>query len=614
MVNTSQAYRDLIYTSGRKFHAKARVELADETVLNLTDEDIMEGGITIEDCVSPSNSFEIGSAIINELSITLYNLDGRFNEYNFEKALINLQIGLELPDSTIEWIPKGYFTVDEAVFGSSTIAITALDNMSKFDKPYKTSTLQYPATLFNILQDACNCCGIILNTQTFLNSGYVVDARSSDEKTTFREVVSWIAQLSGNFARINYNGTLDLLWYDYSKFETPGSYALIERIKSYEIALDNITVTGVQIIPIDENETPYLSGENGYVITIEDNPLAQSGIEGLAYSIGQKLNGFTFRPFKTESLSNPAVESGDVAIIKDTKGNIYQSFISSISYTFGSFETYSADAETPNKKESTRYSASAKAVQAAKIETQKQISVYDLSVQQLSNLMSNAMGIYETVEKQDDGSIICYAHDKPTLAESQIIWRKTREAFAVSYDGGQTWHGMTAEGNIVAKVLTAIGINADWINTGTIKAENISDEYKQSVTGEINTSSEQVTQSFQVADSQLLSQISTSYTNSSEFEQYKETIGTQLTQTSNDWTFQFQNIVQQLNNFNGETQENFNEIVKYIRFVGGSIILGQIDNAFSLKITNNRISFMENEIEVAYISDSKLYITDDVLK
>jgi hypothetical protein len=439
MVNTSQAYRDLIYTSGRKFHAKARIELTDETALNLTDEDIMQSGITIEDCVSASNSFEIGSAIINELNITLFNLDGRFNEYNFEKAIINIQIGLELPGSTIEWIPKGYFMVDEAVFGSSTVAITALDNMSKFDKPYTISTLQYPTTLLNILQDACNCCGVLLNTQTFLNSNYIVNSRPSYEKTTFREVISCVAQLSGNFAKINYNGTLDLFWYDYSKFDTPGSYAMIERIKSCEIAIDNITVTGVQIIPTNEDKTPYLNGENGYVITIEDNPLAQSGIEGLTYSIGQKLNGFTFRPFKAESLANPAVESGDVAIIKNTKGDTYQSFISSISYTFGSFETYSADTETPNKKESTRYSASAKAVQAAKVETEKQISVYDLSVQQMSNLMSNAMGIYETAEKQDNGSYIYYAHDKPTLAESQIIWRKTREAFAVSYDGGQTW-------------------------------------------------------------------------------------------------------------------------------------------------------------------------------
>lgn len=470
MINTSNLYKEKIYESGRKFHAKARIEFPDETVLEITDEDIMQGGISIEDCVSPSNSFEIGSAIINELKLTLHNPDEKFSSYIFEKALINLQIGLELDIDNIEWLSKGYFTVDESVFSSSTVTITALDNMHKFDKPYTKSELHYPATLFEILQDACNCCGVVLNTQTFLNYDYVAQTRPEDEKITFREIVAWIAQLSGNFARVNYNGTLDLFWYDYSKFEDiEADIARINRVKSYEIAVDDITVTGIQIIPMDEESTPYLSGEEGYIISIEENPLVQCDIEELTASLGQKLNGFTFRPFTTDALSNPAIEAGDVALITDRKGNNYKSFISSLSYTFGNFETFRADAESPNKKESTRYSASTKAVQAAKKETEKQISVYDLNVQQMSNLMANAMGVFQTAEKQDDDSFIYYAHDKPTLEESQVIWKKTRDAFAVSFDGGETWHGMTAGGNIVAQVLTAIGVSADWINTGTLR-------------------------------------------------------------------------------------------------------------------------------------------------
>ena len=87
----------------------------------------------------------------------------------------------------------------------------------------------------------------------------------------------------------------------------------------------------------------------------------------------------------------------------------------------------------------------------------------------MNNLVTNAMGLFETTEIQDDGSKIYYAHDKPTLAESKIIWKSTKNAFAVSYDGVNTWHGTTLEGNIIAQVLNVIGVNADWINTGNLK-------------------------------------------------------------------------------------------------------------------------------------------------
>lgn len=552
MVNTSEKYNKSIYKSNRKFNVKAKITLADKTILNISNEDIMQGGVIIEDGVSSPNSFEIGGSVIGELTLVLNNLDDKFSTYDFYGATIYIQIGLFLPDDTVEFIPKGYYTVDDALAESSTITLTALDNMSKFDKPYSKSTLKYPATLADILRDACLCCGVSLFTQTFLNADYIVNSRPDDEKTTFREVVSWIAQLAGSFAKINYNGEFTLNWYDYScfdfndyldggnfidyssgdtanggnfidyssgdiytggvfKFTLPPIY--INKIKSCKIATDDITITGVKIVPVDDKTPTYISGEEGYVISVEDNPLAQDNIEALTYSIGKQLNGFTFRPYTAESLSNPAAEAGDVALIIDRKGNRYKSIVSNLSFKIGDFESFSGDYETPSKKESSRYSASAKAVQAAKQETEKQISNYDLAVQQLNNLMANAMGVFETVEKQDDGSIICYAHDKPTISESKIIWKKSRDAFAVSFDGGLTWHGMTAEGNIVAQVLTVIGINADWINAGSVKAENISQEYKKDVTDEINNSASEVTQAFKAADGQVLSTVNNTLSN-----------------------------------------------------------------------------------------------------
>lgn len=73
---------------------------------------------------------------------------------------------------------------------------------------------------------------------------------------------------------------------------------------------------------------------------------------------------------------------------------------------------------------------------------------------------------------------------------------------------------------------------------------------------------------------------------------------------------QFTEIISQINGMDGETKQQFNEIVKYIRFVDGNIILGQVDNPLLLKISNDRISFISNNMEIAYMSGGRLYITD----
>jgi hypothetical protein len=83
------------------------------------------------------------------------------------------------------------------------------------------------------------------------------------------------------------------------------------------------------------------------------------------------------------------------------------------------------------------------------------------------------MGFYQTEVIQNDGSVIVYQHDKPLLADSIIIWKKTVDSFAVSNDGGQTWRGMDSSGNAVTNVLAAIGIVADWISAGTLRGVEI---------------------------------------------------------------------------------------------------------------------------------------------
>ena len=83
------------------------------------------------------------------------------------------------------------------------------------------------------------------------------------------------------------------------------------------------------------------------------------------------------------------------------------------------------DAETFNEKNRAGESQSATIIAMAKNQAEMQISEYDIRVQQMNQLATNAMGYYETVESQDDGSIICYMHDKENLSDSKTIWKKT---------------------------------------------------------------------------------------------------------------------------------------------------------------------------------------------
>lgn len=94
------------------------------------------------------------------------------------------------------------------------------------------------------------------------------------------------------------------------------------------------------------------------------------------------------------------------------------------------------------------------------------------------------------------------------------------------------------------------------------------------------------------------------------FAEYQETISTQFTQTATDYTFLFNHLLESINNNKDETDSSFVEISKYIRFEDGDIILGQNDSSLKLEIQHDRIAYVQNNTEVAYFSNNKLYIRE----
>lgn len=88
----------------------------------------------------------------------------------------------------------------------------------------------------------------------------------------------------------------------------------------------------------------------------------------------------------------------------------------------------------------------------------------------LNNELQNASGLFQTTQTNPDGSTIYYLHDKKTLEESQVVIKVTSQAIGISTDGGNTYPtGITVDGDAIVSILQSVGINADWINTGTLK-------------------------------------------------------------------------------------------------------------------------------------------------
>lgn len=87
-------------------------------------------------------------------------------------------------------------------------------------------------------------------------------------------------------------------------------------------------------------------------------------------------------------------------------------------------------------------------------------------------------------------------------------------------------------------------------------------------------------------------------------------VSTQVTQTAEDVEIRFTDFSQDIEAVANGTAAQFEEISKYIRFVDGNIVLGEEGNTLILRIENDRISFLDSGMEMAYFSNNKLYVTD----
>lgn len=502
MRDISDRFKNEQNNDNRNYLKYADITLTDGTVINLTNADFWSNGMKFEDSVSDDNTFNIGSANINTLNLSINNFDGKYTDYDFTDATVICYVGIELePEDTsalldttgdkildttgneiivhknalIEKIRICTMTVIDTPYQNTTIIeLECEDNMRKFDRDYSASKLKYPATRKQIIQDACKVCRVTLDTLDFYQDSYQIPARPDDEALTFRQVIAWTCQIGCQYARCDKYGRLTIKWYDTEI--TDANRVAIKSTNGFTPNLDDVVITGVQVTEYleststDEEASSYLYGEEGYVLKISENKLIPQGTgEVVANIIGENCVGMSFRPFETECLTDIVLEAGDAVLITDRKGNKYKSFLTNVVLQPGSFEQISCNAESAARNSSKTYSLVTQAAVDARKSVWRERTTREQALQEFKDRLDKSTGVYTTVQTQQDGSQIFYLHDKPTLAESRAVWKMTAEAWGVSTDGGQTWNGgMTVDGDTIVRILNAVGVNADWINAGAI--------------------------------------------------------------------------------------------------------------------------------------------------
>lgn len=495
MINASNTFKEKLQ-DGEQVIEIVEITFADGTTKTLENE-IMIGNNDFSDCAE-SSSFPVGATVCKTMKLELDNTEGQWKDYNFYQAKVHaylkLQTSVAEPSSESIWMndfyepildtdgnsivlsraasEDRYETIDKGIYTITTpeqygeiLSFTALDDMYKTNAKYY-SALTLPQPIIALVRDACESLNIPIGFSSMAHGNVIVTALP--DNMTFRQLIGWAAMLETANARIDSRGYLQFIKWNFGAVEN-GSlvpFKLEDYVSSPTLSSDDIVITGIRV---KNKESESLFGTAGYVLELENNLLPDSDLGTVAAWIGGNLVGAKFRNLQGDLIYNPLLEFGDMSYSFDRNGNKYLTPITDVSSPLNGITTVKTQADDPVRNSSTYMSAATKALVEARQLVKDERTEREKAVERLNNTLKTSGGLYMTVEPQDDGSNIYYAHNKPTLEESDIVWKFTAEAIGISMDGGKTYpYGLNINGELIARLLYAEGINASYINAGAL--------------------------------------------------------------------------------------------------------------------------------------------------
>lgn len=636
---------------------KNYIQVADITVngvnesFSVAENEIVQGSLSIDRYSVSNSKIEVGSAVAAELTLKLKNDDGTYDNTVFEGAEVFVKIGIKKWDAhrwenaVIHWIPCGYFTIDEPPRALSTITISALDRMILFDKTVDISKLSFPMTVADLLNKICTICGVTLATDItrLPNKDYQITAYPEGQDLTYRTLLQWCAALTGTCAFMNYDGNLELKWYE----QTDLTISPSERYNS-DMQENDVAITGIYFK--DAANTEYIAGTDDYCLDLSSNGLLQDNVQVVLDTLYVSLKGFSYRPYTATIKSAPYIYPMDMIHYEDAKGEVHDTIITNVTFGMNLSTSIAGKGETTQKQKYSQGGGLTKQ-QATILEKlrenlDKAMTAKEQAQLELNRLLSNSLGLNIVTIPQDDGTQVYYFCDGETLESSNIIYTFKANGFAWTKswnDGNPVWkYGFSKDGNAIYNMLAAYKISTEYLDAECVTAEKLSAEYKQSVTTEMEeTVDEKLTDYSTTEETKTLiantggtirTEVAesvktvTDTTNAkiddrlAQAKDYTDSVhqeitteySTKLEETSKGFNMSVNSLTDRITEQGNEVNSYREQLQTYFGFSEDGLEIGKKVNGekqqYSINIDNERMGFLQDGSEVAFIQYNKLHI------
>lgn len=636
---------------------KNYIQVADITVngvnesFSVAENEIVQGSLSIDRYSVSNSKIEVGSAVAAELTLKLKNDDGKYDNTVFEGAEVFVKIGIKKWDAhrwenaVIHWIPCGYFTIDEPPRALSTITISALDRMILFDKTVDISKLSFPMTVADLLNKICTICGVTLATDItrLPNKDYQITAYPEGQDLTYRTLLQWCAALTGTCAFMNYDGNLELKWYE----QTDLTISPSERYNS-DMQENDVAITGIYFK--DAANTEYIAGTDDYCLDLSSNGLLQDNVQVVLDTLYVSLKGFSYRPYTATIKSAPYIYPMDMIHYEDAKGEVHDTIITNVTFGMNLSTSIAGKGETTQKQKYSQGGGLTKQqaiiLEKLRENQDKAMTAKEQAQLELNRLLSNSLGLNIVTIPQDDGTQVYYFCDGETLESSNIIYTFKANGFAWTKswnDGNPVWkYGFSKDGNAIYNMLAAYKISTEYLDAECVTAEKLSAEYKQSVTTEMEeTVDEKLTDYSTTEETKTLiantggtirTEVAesvktvTDTTNAkiddrlAQAKDYTDSVhqeitteySTKLEETSKGFNMSVNSLTDRITEQGNEVNSYREQLQTYFGFSEDGLEIGKKVNGekqqYSINIDNERMGFLQDGSEVAFIQYNKLHI------